>query len=230
MQLVVREMNLSETAFVSARATGFDLRWFTPTTEVDLCGHATLAAAHALWAKVVIDPHTTARFFTRSGELTAKRAGEGIALDFPTEAAAEVQAPDALVRALGVPILWVGASRFDYLCELESEAAVRGLVPDLPLLATVQARGVIVTARGSGRYDFVSRFFAPAAGVPEDPVTGSAHCTLGPHWAARLGRQELVGWQASTRGGLVGVTVRGARTQLVGRAFTIAEGRLRTNP
>lgn len=230
MQLVAREMNLSETAFVCARATGFDLRWFTPTVEVELCGHATLASAHALWSKNVLDPHATARFFTRSGELTARRHGEQIVLDFPTEPAQEAVPPDGLVRALGVTPRWIGASRFDYLCELESEAAVRAIAPDLGLLARVQARGVIVTARSSGRFDFVSRFFAPAAGVPEDPATGSAHCTLGPFWAERLKKTDLTGWQASPRGGLIGVAVRGQRTQLLGRAFTIAEGKLRANP
>ena len=227
MQLVAREMNLSETAFVAPRGAGFELRWFTPTVEVELCGHATLASAHALWSHGVAGEHATVKFFTRSGELSARRDGDWIVLDFPSEPAVQAAAPEELSRGLMCTPLWVGRSRFDYLCELESEAQVRSLVPGMATLSRLETRGVIVTARSTGRFDFVSRFFAPSCGVPEDPVTGSAHCTLGPFWAERLQKTELVGWQASTRGGLVKVSVRGARTLLVGRAFTIAEGRLR---
>ena len=227
MQLVAREMNLSETAFVSPRGAGFDLRWFTPTVEVDLCGHATLASAHALWNHGVSGASATLKFFTRSGELNARRDGDWIALDFPSTPAMEVEPPVELARGLGLIPSWVGQSRFDYLCELESEAEVRALAPDMALFAKIETRGVIVTARSSGDFDFVSRFFAPNAGVPEDPVTGSAHCTLGPYWAERLGKTDLVAWQASQRGGLVKVSVRGERVLLSGRAITIAEGRLR---
>ncbi len=227
MQLVAREMNLSETAFVSPRGAGFELRWFTPTVEVDLCGHATLASAHVLWNHGASVASASLKFFTRSGELSARRDGEWIVLDFPTEPATQAAAPDELVRGLGLIPSWVGKSRFDYLCELEDEVEVRSLSPDMAILARVETRGVIVTARSTGGFDFVSRFFAPGSGVPEDPVTGSAHCTLGPYWAERLKKTELVAWQASPRGGLVKVSVGGARTLLGGRAFTIAEGRLR---
>ena len=230
MKLVAREMNLSETAFLSPRADAsgrFDLRWFTPTVEVDLCGHATLASAHALWTKDAPSTDDVLTLFTRSGELCARRDGAWIQLDFPSNTAAPADPPDGLARALGRTPLWIGRSRFDYLCELESEADVRALEPDMAALARVEARGVIVTARGSGRFDFVSRFFAPASGVPEDPVTGSAHCTLGPFWSERLHKHELIAWQASKRGGLVKLSVRGERTLLQGQAWTIAEGRLR---
>ncbi len=224
MQLVAREMNMSETAFVSPRESGFDLRWFTPTVEVDLCGHATLASAHALWTMVKPCTDGELTFFTRSGELRARRAGEWITLDFPSTPASPCAAPDGLTRALGCTPRWIGKSRFDFLCELDSESSLRALEPDMAALARIEARGVIVTARGSGRFDFVSRFFGPASGVPEDPVTGSAHCTLGPFWAERLHKQDLLAWQASKRGGLVKVSVRGERTLLGGRAFKVAQG------
>ncbi|HTF89384.1 MAG TPA: PhzF family phenazine biosynthesis protein [Planctomycetota bacterium] len=227
MQLVAREMNLSETAFVVSRAAGFDLRWFTPTVEVDLCGHATLASAHALWHHGVAGAGAMVKFFTRSGELTARRDGDWIVLDFPSTPAAETVAPEVLTSGLGCAPVWIGKSRFDYLCEFESEAQVRSLAPDMSRLAQLATRGVIATARSKDRFDFVSRFFAPGAGIPEDPVTGSAHCTLGPYWAERSGKTDLVGWQASERGGLVRVNVRGERCLLGGRAFTIAEGQLR---
>lgn len=227
MQLVAREMNLSETAFVSPRSGGFDLRWFTPTVEVELCGHATLASAHALWTRSEPVETSEVIFFTKSGELRATREAPVIALDFPAKPAALSPAPEGLVAALGCNPIWIGKSAFDYLCELESEAAVRALAPNLAALARVDARGVIVTARGSGRFDFISRFFAPRSGVDEDPVTGSAHCTLAPFWAARLNKREMLAWQASKRGGSVGVRLREARVELRGRAWTIAEGRLR---
>jgi PhzF family phenazine biosynthesis protein len=229
MQLVAREMNLSETAFVSPRGAGYDLRWFTPTVEVDLCGHATLASAHVLWNHSLTGASAKLTFFTRSGELGAQREGDWIVLDFPTALAMEVEAPAELLRGLGVKPVWIGQSRFDFLCELESEEQVRALAPDMSVLAKIKARGVIVTALAAGKVDFVSRFFAPNAGIPEDPVTGSAHCTLGPYWAERLGKTDLIAWQASTRGGLVRVTVRGERTLLGGHAITTAEGRLRAN-
>ncbi|MEO6709029.1 MAG: PhzF family phenazine biosynthesis protein [Planctomycetota bacterium] len=227
MQLVAREMNLSETAFVVPHAEGFGLRWFTPTIEVDLCGHATLASAHALWSHGATAAGATLKFFTRSGELSARRDGDWIVLDFPSTPPEETVAPEALMNGLGCTPLWVGKSCFDYLCELESEAMVRSLAPDMSLLAQLATRGVIATARSKDRFDFVSRFFAPGSGIPEDPVTGSAHCTLGPYWAQRSGKTDLVGWQASQRGGLVRVNVRGDRCLLAGRAFTIADGQLR---
>jgi PhzF family phenazine biosynthesis protein len=227
MQAVAAEMNLPETAFVVAQADGFGLRWFTPTTEVDLCGHATLAAAHVLWEERRLATGTTARFHTRSGVLTAARRGAWIEIDFPSEPAAAEDAPAALLAALGVAAKWTGRNRFDWLVEVDSEHTVRGLVPALPRLAEVPTRGVIVTApAGDGRHDFVSRFFAPRAGIPEDPVTGSAHCCLGPFWSARLGRTELMGYQASKRGGTVRVRVGETRTVLAGQAVTVVRGAL----
>jgi PhzF family phenazine biosynthesis protein len=227
MQLVAREMNLAETAFLLRRGDGFDLRWFTPGAEVDLCGHATLASAHALWEGGDLPPEATARFQTRSGLLTAERRDGLIWLDFPATPAVDAVAPDDLTAGLAATILSVGRTPFDYLVVLESEAAVRALVPDLGRLGRLPVRGVIVTApSATDEQDFVSRFFAPAVGVPEDPVTGSAHCALAPYWADRLGRRDLRGYQASARGGLVQVRVRGERVLLGGQAVTVARGEL----
>ena len=225
MQLVAREMNLAETAFLVRRADGFDLRWFTPGVEVDLCGHATLASAHALWESGELAPDAAARFHTRSGVLTAERRDGLIWLDFPRTPALEAPGPEGLEDALGARARWAGRSPFDWLVELDAELTVRRLDPDLSRLARIDARGVIVTARaGDGVHDFVSRFFAPAAGIPEDPVTGSAHCALAPFWAERLGRTELVGYQASRRGGTVRTRVTGDRVLLGGSAVTVARG------
>ncbi|MEX2609319.1 MAG: PhzF family phenazine biosynthesis protein [Gemmatimonadota bacterium] len=226
MRAVAREMNLSETAFLLPQDDGWGLRWFTPTTEVDLCGHATLASAHVLWEDDHLPPTATARFHTRSGLLTAQRAGEWIELDFPSEPPARVDPPEALLAALSLDVVWVGRNRFDYLVELATAAEVRALRPNIPALAQLAARGIIVTARDEGAHDFVSRFFAPAAGVDEDPVTGSAHCALGPYWAERLGRDQLTGYQVSARGGEVRVTVEGDRVRLGGRAVTVMRGEL----
>jgi predicted PhzF superfamily epimerase YddE/YHI9 len=221
MQDVAREMNLSETAFLLPHDEGFDLRWFTPTVEVDLCGHATLASAHVLWEEGRLAPHEIARFHTRSGELFATRDQGWIELDFPALPAAETAAPPLLEAALGVPVLWVGRSEHDYLVLLEDEKQVRTLLPDLRVLARVEARGTIVTSIATGStYDFVSRFFAPRAGVDEDPVTGSAHCTLGPFWSERLGRDPLLGYQVSARGGRVRTRTAGDRVRLGGQAIT----------
>ena len=225
MQLVAREMNLAETAFLLSRADGFELRWFTPGVEVDLCGHATLASAHALWEAGVLAPEATARFHTRSGVLTAVRQDGIIWLDFPRTPADPVSPPPGLDEILGASPRWVGRSPFDWLVELDTDATVRGLAPDLARIARIDARGVIVTARADdGIHDFVSRFFAPAAGVPEDPVTGSAHCALAPFWAERLGKTELAGYQASARGGTVLTRVMGDRVLLGGTAVTVARG------
>jgi PhzF family phenazine biosynthesis protein len=227
MQRVAREMNLSETAFLRRQDDGFDLRWFTPRVEVDLCGHATLAAAHALWQECRLAPDAHARFHTRSGVLTAGRRDVWIELDFPAEPAVAAEPPAALAAALGVTATWTGRNRLDWLVAIDSAGAVRGLAPDLPRLATVPTRGVIVTAPSDdARVDFVSRFFAPGAGIPEDPVTGSAHCCLGPFWAARLGRTQLTGYQASSRGGTVHVRLAGDRVVLAGRAVTVFRGEL----
>jgi PhzF family phenazine biosynthesis protein len=231
MQDVAREMNLSETAFLLRRegSDGFDLRWFTPTVEVELCGHATLASAHVLWEEGHLPPAHEARFHTRSGVLVARRGNGWIEMDFPAEPAAPVEAPDGLVEALGTAPVWVGRNRFDLLVELPSEAAVRAIRPDMGRLRRIPARGVIVTSRADADapgHHFVSRFFAPAVGVDEDPVTGSAHCCLGPFWAARLDRAEVVGFQASARGGIVRVRPQGERVLLSGKAVTVLRGEL----
>lgn len=227
MQDVAREMNLSETAFLNPNHDGWSLRWFTPTTEVDLCGHATLASAHVLWQEGHLPATETARFHTRSGLLTARRDGEWIELDFPATPVTRAEAPLELPRALGVPYTYVGRSRFDLLVELESEAAVRELRPNIAALRAVPARGVIVTARAdSPGIDFVSRFFGPRVGVDEDPVTGSAHCALAPFWRERLGKDELLGYQASARGGFVRVRVADDRVRLAGKAVTVLRATL----
>jgi predicted PhzF superfamily epimerase YddE/YHI9 len=235
MQAVAREMNLSETAFAHPLdgEVGYRLRWFTPAVEVDLCGHATLAAAHVLWDEGYLPRAEPARFQTRSGLLTAVRRGDWIELDFPAEPAVREPAPEVLLEALGAPVRCTGRNRFDWLVELESEEAVRNLAPDITRLAAVPARGIIVTSRArsgstlSGReYDFVSRFFAPRLGVPEDPVCGSAHCCLAPYWSERLGKTELVGYQVSTRGGIVRVRPHGDRVVLGGQAVTVMRGEL----
>jgi predicted PhzF superfamily epimerase YddE/YHI9 len=233
MQHVAREMNLSETAFLQPRGTDYDLRWFTPATEVELCGHATLASAHVLWETGRLDPGEPARFHTLSGLLTAERRpgppGETdwIELDFPAKPAAEVALPPGLAAAIGAEPVFAGKSRFDYLLELGSEAEVRAVTPDFGRLRQVPVRGVIVTARAAqGLFDFVSRFFAPGSGVDEDPVTGSAHCTLGPFWASRLGKEELLAYQASARGGVIRVRLAGDRVKLAGQAVTVLRGHL----
>jgi PhzF family phenazine biosynthesis protein len=199
--------------------------WFTPLVEVDLCGHATIASAHVLWERGRLPESAQARFHTRSGLLTADRRGAWIELDFPATPALGSEAPTALAAALGVTPKWIGRSRFDYLVEVDSEETVRGVTPDLKTLATVDTRGVIVTAPSASRaYDFVSRFFAPRAGIDEDPVTGSSHCCLGPYWAARLGKREMTAYQASARGGVVRVRVAGDRIALGGQAVTVLRG------
>lgn len=227
MQALAGEMNLSETAFVAPADAGFGLRWFTPKVEVALCGHATLATAHVLYETDRARPHDTVRFHTKSGQLTVKRAGDALEMDFPAVRADPCESPPGLAVALGAEPRFVGRNGMDYLVELADEAAVRALAPDLARLSALPVRGVIVTAAGStASADFVSRFFAPRAGVPEDPVTGSAHCALGPHWAAKLRKDDLVGYQASPRGGTVRVGVRGDRVLLGGRAVTVLRGEL----
>ena len=200
MQDVAREMNLSATAFLDPAADGFNLRWFTPAVELQLCGHATLASAHVLATTGRLEAGETVRFHTASGLLTAGRRGEWTELDFPANPAVEAQPPEGLLEFLGVEARFVGKSRFDYLVELPSEAAVRAAAPDLRRLAGLEVRGVMITARASeGPFDIVSRFFAPGIGIGEDPVTGSAHTTLGPYWSAKLGKPELLACQASAR-------------------------------
>jgi PhzF family phenazine biosynthesis protein len=239
MQSVAAELKHSETAFVepvegdeAARATpavDYRLRWFTPSVEVDLCGHATLATAHVLFERGEAGP---IRFSTRSGVLPVRRDRTGtVVMEFPALPAEEAPAPPGLAEALGTVPTWTGRSRFDVLAEVADEAKVRALDPDLAALAAVDARGVIVTARADegSPYEFVSRFFAPSQGIPEDPVTGSAHCVLGPYWAGVLGKPDgatMTGAQLSARGGTVQVTMRGDTLDLAGRARTVLEGEL----
>jgi PhzF family phenazine biosynthesis protein len=227
MQQVAREMNLAETAFLVRRPDGYDLRWFTPTTEVDLCGHATLASAHVLWEDGHVPAHQPVPFHTRSGVLTATKERDLIWLDFPATPPEPAVIDARLARSLGTAIHYLGRTAFDYLVELESESRVRELAPDHSVLALLPVRGVIVTARSQGGdYDFVSRFFAPQSGVAEDPVTGSAHCGLGPFWGARMGKNQLGGYQASARGGTVMVRLDGDRVRLGGKAVTVLRGEL----
>jgi predicted PhzF superfamily epimerase YddE/YHI9 len=228
MQEVAAEMNVAETAFLVARPDGaYDLRWFTPTVEVDLCGHATLASAHVLWDERILPAGERARFHTKSGPLAAWREGETIRMDFPSEPVAAREAPAALREAIGRPFSFSGKNRMDWLVEVADEASVTSVRPDRSRLMTLDVRGVIVTARSaSSDRDFVSRFFAPGAGVDEDPVTGSAHCALGPYWAGKLGKSSLVGYQASKRGGTVSCEVAGARVVLGGRAVTTLRAQL----
>ncbi len=228
MQNVAREMNLSETAFLVRRADGsFDLRWFTPAIEVALCGHATLASAHALWERGDLGPHDVAEFHTKSGLLTAERQGDWIELNFPATIDEPADPPEGLIEALGAPARYVGRSRFDYLVELDSEPTVTSLRPDFVRLRTLPVRGVIVTSLATSEgVDFVSRFFAPGSGVDEDPVTGSAHCCLTPFWSRRLGRTDFVARQVSPRGGTLHVKLDGDRVRLRGQAITVLRGEL----
>jgi predicted PhzF superfamily epimerase YddE/YHI9 len=232
LQAVASEMNLSETAFLWRRSDGFDLRWFTPTTEVPLCGHATLASAHALWDMGELPAGEPARFHTKSGVLRARRDGEWIALDFPSMPPSDGGVPAEAIAPLGVDVKACGVSGGRHFIELARAADVRALQPDLRRLARVSPFGTIVTARADDdAYDFVSRFFAPSHGIDEDPVTGAAHCGLGPYWAGRLGKSEVVGFQASARGGTVRVRVAGpgiepGRLELLGQAITVLRGAL----
>lgn len=227
MQNVAAEMNLSETAFLYPQEEGYNLRWFTPAVEVDLCGHATLASAHVLWELQYLDVGTQAKFYTRSGLLTAERQGNWIELNFPKNSPEPASAPALLEQALGVELKYVGKNKFDYLVEVDSEEALRQMQPDFVLLKTLPVRGIIVTCvSASHEYDFVSRFFAPAAGINEDPVTGSAHCCLAPFWSQRLHKNEFVAYQASARGGVVRVRLAGERVYLGGQAVTVLRGEL----
>jgi PhzF family phenazine biosynthesis protein len=229
MQNLAREMNLSETAFLHEQEHGFSLRWFTPAIEVDLCGHATLASAHILWEIGLLDPQEQAEFHTLSGLLTAERSKDRIELDFPATPDEPASAPPGLGEALGISLKYVGRTEFDYLVEAESEEAVRSVSPDFALLKTLPVRGIMVTSLATSDYDFVSRFFAPGAGIDEDPVTGSAHCCLGPFWSRRLGKKDFIAYQASERGGVVHVRVAGERVHLGGQAVTVLRGELVDN-
>ena len=227
LQNVAMEMNLSETAFLVPNAQGFDLRWFTPTTEVDLCGHATIASSVALAHLGKLEDGSEVGFSTRSGVLSAKRKGSLIQLDFPALPAKSCDPPLGLLESLNVKARYVGRSTFDLIVEVESESVVRGLTPDMNKLGTVECRGLIVTAKSDDpQFDFVSRFFAPAVGVDEDPVCGSAHCCLAPYWGERLGKTEMVGHQVSARSGIIFVEVRGDRVMLGGEGVIFASGEM----
>jgi predicted PhzF superfamily epimerase YddE/YHI9 len=232
LQNVGREMNLSETAFLVRRdGVEFDLRWFTPAVEVSLCGHATLASAHAIWDSAAL-PQMPLVFHTKSGPLTAAPLPTGeIELDFPARPATPAEAPAGFLEALGAKAKWVGSNGDDYLIEVATAAEVRMLIPDFKKLAATKCRGVIVTARSDdASFDFISRFFAPGSGIDEDPVTGSAHCCLSEHWGPKFGKSEMIGYQASARGGVVRVNRRGDRVGLIGRAVTVSRGVLCVPP
>jgi PhzF family phenazine biosynthesis protein len=227
MQSIARKINVSETAFFYRKSDGFNLRWFSPLVEVDLCGHGTLAVTHVLREQGYFTGQSTARFRTRSGLLTARLQGEWIELDFPSLPQHETAPPVELREALGVPMTYVGTDGDDYLVELDSEDAVRTLRPNVSMLSHIQARAIIVTSQASSSgYDFVSRVFAPRLGIDEDPVTGSAHCCLGPFWMAKLRKEELIAYQASSRGGVLRLRMNGERLSLSGKAVTVAEHRL----
>ena len=227
MQNVAAEMNLSETAFLLEQADGFRLRWFTPAVEVELCGHATLAAAHILWETGRLAGNEPACFHTLSGLLTAECRSDGIELDFPATPDEPAETPDGLDEILGARVMNFRSSRFDHLVELESEAVVRELRPDFTRLKSLPVRGIMVTSRAaSPGFDFVSRFFGPAVGIDEDPVTGSAHCCLGPYWSKRLGKTDMRACQVSRRGGVVAVTVMGDRVRLRGQSVTVMAAEL----
>jgi PhzF family phenazine biosynthesis protein len=226
MQSVALEMNLSETAFLYPKGDRYSLRWFTPTVEAEMCGHATLASAHLLFEDGHASSDQTLLFDTLSGELRASKSGDWIMLDFPAVPPAETDAPDGLIDAIGVEPLNVSCNGKRYLAQLPSEEAVRSLTPDITKLASLPIRNLIVTAEGSGEYDFVSRNFAPAMGIAEDPVTGSAHCTLGPFWQPKLGKDDMLAFQASKRGGTVRVRIAGDRVLFGGRAVITMRGEL----
>ncbi len=229
MQQVAREMNLSETAFLNPDIGGYHLRWFTPTVEVDLCGHATLASAHILWETGTLPPDQEANFHTASGPLTARKDGEWIYMNFPALPPQDVTPPEGLAEALGIKPAYIGQNRLDLLVVVDMAGDVRGLHPDFAQLRSADTRGVIVTAPSDQpEYDFISRAFFPALGIDEDPVTGSAHCCLGPYWAERLDKTELVGYQASARGGVVKVAVKGDRVLLGGQAVMVMKIELAT--
>jgi PhzF family phenazine biosynthesis protein len=231
LQTIAREMNQSETAFVVPQAQGYALRWFTPTIEVDLCGHATLAAAHVLWSEASAQSDEPVVFTSRSGQLGARRNGTSIELDFPLWPEEQIAAPDGLAAALGVRPTYIGKSRRDLIVQVETETEVRESQPNFAQLAKIATRGVIVTAKSDNpEFDFVSRFFAPAAGINEDPVTGSAHCCLADFWHKRLQKTSFLAYQASIRGGVVSVSMLGDRVTLGGEAVTVARGELVCEP
>jgi PhzF family phenazine biosynthesis protein len=229
MQALAKEIGFSETAFLLPLANGYSLRWFTPAIEVDLCGHATLAGAHILWESGRLAAAEPAIFHSRSGRLSAKKRQELIELDFPCAPVSDVTPPEGLLESLGLQAAWVGRSKSNYFVVVESEELVRTATPDFPSLKKCfhGEVGVIVSSRSSSPdYDVVSRFFAPGAGIDEDPVTGSAHCSIGPYWSQLLGKDELRAFQASARGGFLWVRTGAERVFIAGQAVTVMQGRL----
>ncbi len=226
MQQIANEINLSETTFVVHKTAGqYDIRWFTPTTEVELCGHATLAAAHALWNELHI-PHDVIHFNSLSGELIATLNAHEITLDFPAYENTKVDMSDDMANALGIAPIAIHKAHDDWIVELEHFRDVVNLNPNISQLSLIPCRGIIVTAKGDDEYDFFSRFFAPREGVNEDPVTGSAHCKLAPYWAERLGKNTMIAYQASKRGGVVKVRFENNRVYLTGEAITVIQGKI----
>ncbi len=226
MQNVAREMNLSETAFLYRDGDFYQLRWFTPTTEVDLCGHATLASAHVLYEDAHVPGNETIRFNSASGELRVARAGDRLELDFPSLPTETCEAPPHVIAALGLKPIAVQKDRFHYLVEVATTDEVRACTPDFGMLKTLGVRGVMITARDGKHYDFISRYFAPGAGIDEDPVTGSAHCALAPYWEKKLGKVELTAYQASERGGELWLRLHGDRVGIAGYAVTVLRAEL----
>ncbi|NEX93812.1 PhzF family phenazine biosynthesis protein [Caulobacter sp. 17J65-9] len=223
LHALAAENNLSETAFLVPQGRDYRLRWFTPKVEVPLCGHATLASAAVVMER--LEPGREAVVFaTASGPLSVIRSGGGYVMDFPARTLTPVEAPAGLAAALGVAPLEVVWDGGNYLARLAAPEQVRALAPDLAAVAVLDCGGVIVTAEEGGEHDFVSRYFAPAKGVPEDPVTGGAHCGLAPFWAARLGRTEFRAFQASRRGGEIVCRLKGARVELEGACVFYLEG------
>ncbi|WP_204787612.1 PhzF family phenazine biosynthesis protein [Paenibacillus oryzisoli] len=225
MQRIASEMNLSETAFMFPQYNGYSLRWFTPSSEVDLCGHATLASAHMLWETGNLPLNQQASFYTRSGLLTAIKHDSWIQLNFPSEPVIACEYPSELMDALHIQPVFVGRNRWDYFIEVESEDIVKNLSPDFSLLQTIQTRGINVTSR-SQAYDFVSRCFFPAVGVNEDPVTGSSHCGLAPYWGEKLNKTEMYAYQASARGGVLQISLQDDRVLMSGQAITVMKSEL----
>lgn len=227
MQQVAAEFNLSETAFIIDQGDTFGLRWFTPSVEVDLCGHATLASAHVLWEEGRMSKDQAIVFETKRYTLTCSWTPQGISMHFPAEESKPTKPPAGLLEALGVSQAQVERNRMDLLVILDSADTLRSLKPDHQKLAQIEARGIIATAPSDQpQWDCISRFFAIRVGVDEDPVTGSAHCCLAPYWSKRLGKQELVGYQASQRGGVVHMHLQNDGVTLKGKAVTVVTGLL----
>ncbi len=228
LQNIAAEMNLSETAFVKKSDDGFGLRWFTPKSEVELCGHATLASAHILWQEGIIQQNDEAVFHTVfKGKLTAKKNGDEIILNFPVNAPVPADRNEQLEKALGVKAVNLAVTGHHYLVELDSEEEIRRVMPDFTLLGKLEKYGTIITAKTENKnYDFVSRFFAPSKGIDEDPVTGSAHCVLAPYWSSKLNKKTMKALQASGREGRLSVTCEGERILIAGKAVTVLKGEI----